>query len=68
MNYSVETSGSESTEGDQSVVISGISGLVCESQYSFTAQAIGEGGRDSENSTETMFTTGICKHFMNQKH
>ena len=57
MYYSGETSGSVNTAGDLSVVIRD---LVCESQYSFTAQAIVEGGRDSENSTETMFTTGKC--------
>ena len=46
MNYSVETSGSESTEGDQSVVISGISGLVCESQYS-TASLLRQSVREA---------------------
>ena len=58
MYYSGETSGSVNIAGDLSMVISG---LVCESQYSFTAQVIGEGGTDSENSTETVFTTS--KHF-----
>ena len=53
--YSGETSGSVSTAGDQSVVISG---LVCGSQYSFTAQALVEGCTGSENSTEMTLTTG----------